>query len=160
MDIINDIPKVSVIITVFNGEKYVRETLQSLLNQDYQNLEIIVIDDGSADSTSQIVQNFPAKIDYEYQQHGGIAAGWNRGVEKAAGRYISFIDADDTWSVNKTNNQVEFLENNPATDIIFGYAQEFHSPEIPDEHKVKKPVPGISACTMMIKREISGSRAV
>lgn len=156
MDKINDIPKISVIITVFNGEKYFRETLQSIVDQDYSNIEIIVIDDGSTDHTARLVKDFAAKINYEFQQNKGIAAGWNRGVEKAAGDYITFIDADDVWTKNKTRKQVEFLEANSKVDIIFGYAQEFLSPDISDnqhEKQEKSPIPGVSAGTMMIKKE-------
>lgn len=148
-----EIPKVSVIITVYNGEKYILETLQSIASQDYSNIEIIIIDDGSTDNTAKLVNDFNVPIVYELQQHAGIATGWNRGVEKATGEYISFLDSDDLWSRNKTRNQVEFLKLNPHIDILFGYAKEFRSQDVAGDHKEMEPVPGISACTMMIKKE-------
>lgn len=148
-----NLPLVSVIVTVYNGSKYIAETLTSVINQDYANLEVIVIDDGSDDDTARIVQQFPAKIYYEYQQHEGIASGWNKGVERAGGVYITFIDADDTWSNGKITRQVDYLEKHPETDIVFGFVKEFLSPEIANgQTTAKGPVPGISACTMMMKR--------
>lgn len=142
---------VSVIITVFNGEKYISETLQSIIDQKYSNLEIIVVDDGSTDNTASKIKQFPADISYHYQANSGIATGWNKGVLKAKGKYISFIDADDVWMKDKLISQVQFLENHPDVDIVFGYAQEFYESE--KHQKKKDPIPGISAGTMMIRKD-------
>ena len=149
----NELPKVSVIITVYNGERYIRETIQSILDQKYSNLEIILIDDGSTDNTADIIDQLPAKINYEFQENKGIAEGWNKGIHKSTGTYISFLDADDLWSKSKTHKQVRLLETKPDMDIMFGHAKEFYSEDV---HRVSadlKPIPGYSAGTMMIKKE-------
>lgn len=149
---IHSSPKVSVIITVYNGEKYIEETLQSIVEQAYPNLEIVVVNDGSTDNTANILKEFPAEINYHYQKKSGIATGWNRGVKEASGRFISFIDADDTWTKGKLNSQVEFLNENPDVDIAFGYAQEF---SISDNLEIKRnnPIAGVGAGTMMIQKK-------
>lgn len=148
----NSLPKlVSVIITVYNGEKYIRQTLQSIMDQEYPNLEIIIVDDGSTDDTASIIKQFPADISYCYQPNSGIAKSWNKGVEKANGTYLTFIDADDIWTEGKLNFQVKFLENHPEVDIVFGYAREFI--ESKKDREKKEPIPGISAGTMMIQKD-------
>ncbi len=151
-------PLVSVIMTVYNGEKYVKEALQSIVDQTCPEKEIIVIDDGSTDNTVGIVTEFSNDLIYEYTEHAGIAAGWNRGVQKATGAYLSFLDADDLWPPHKLQKQVSFFRENPGVDIVFGYAREFSSPELSttktDSQKRKQQdIPGISAGTMMIERE-------
>lgn len=147
------LPKVSVVITVYNGENYIREALQSINDQNYANLEIIIIDDGSTDRTAHVVHNFPASINYEFQENSGIASGWNRGVEVATGKYLTFIDADDRWSEDKVKRQVDLLESKPEIDIIFGHVIEFYSSDVFEKHGEKQPIPGYSAGTMMIKKE-------
>lgn len=131
---------VSVIMTVYNGEKYIEKALQSIIDQDYSNVEIIVIDDGSTDNTAKIIRQFPTEISYHYQKNSGIATGWNNGVEKARGTYLSFIDSDDIWTDGKLKFQVQILENHPDIDISFGYAQEFFESE--KNQKKKEPIPG------------------
>lgn len=144
---------VSVIITVFNGERFIKQTLKSIVDQEYPNLEIIVVDDGSTDNTATEIEQFPADILYHYQVNSGIATGWNKGVKESRGKYISFIDADDTWAQGKLKFQVQFLENHPDIDIVFGYAQEFYDAENHKNKNQKDPIPGISAGTMMIRKD-------
>lgn len=90
--------KVSIIIPAYNCEKYIFECLESVINQTYSNLEIIIIDDGSTDNTSEICQRFE-KIDnriiYTWQENNGVSKARNKGIDLAKGKYIVFIDADD-----------------------------------------------------------------
>ena len=90
--------KVSIIIPAYNCEKYIFECLESVINQTYSNLEIIIIDDGSTDNTSEICQRFE-KIDnriiYTWQENSGVSKARNKGIDLAKGKYIVFIDADD-----------------------------------------------------------------
>jgi glycosyltransferase involved in cell wall biosynthesis len=148
---IHSLPQVSVIITAYNAEKYISESIQSVIDQKYLNVKIIVVDDGSTDKTENIIKQFSEEIAYYYQEHSGIATGWNNGVKKASGKYISFIDADDTWKEGKLNFQVQYLENHPGIDIVFGYAQEFY--QMGKDQRRKEPIPGISAGTMMIRKD-------
>ncbi len=113
--------KISVIIPVFNGERFIAEAIQSVLNQNYEPLEIIVVDDGSTDGTADVVKNLAGNIHYFYQQNSGISATRNKGIELATGELISFIDADDVWLPDKLKLQTAFLHQNPETEIVIGF---------------------------------------
>lgn len=92
-------PKVSVIVPVYNVEKYVEKCLKSLVNQTMQEIEIIVVDDGSKDGSKSIVDNYikkyPDKIKYLYKENGGLSSARNFGIPYANGEYIAFLDSDD-----------------------------------------------------------------
>lgn len=85
---------VSVIIPVYNGEQYVKACINMMLNQSYKNLEIIVVDDGSADNSASIAQEFPVKL-IRHEQNRGLSAARNTGIDAAQGKYIHFMDVDD-----------------------------------------------------------------
>ncbi|MEA5511022.1 glycosyltransferase family 2 protein [Crocosphaera sp. UHCC 0190] len=105
-------PLVSVIIPAYNAEEFIVKTLQSVVNQTYQNLEIIVIDDGSQDGTKTQVDLFIKKderIKYLYQINAGVAAARNLGIETATGEFIAPIDADDIWYPQNIEKQVKAM---------------------------------------------------
>lgn len=87
--------KISVIIPVYNGEKYIEDTLKSLQRQDYLNLEIIVINDGSTDKTIEILKKYQGKVKIINQKNGGASKARNKGIEHMTGKYLIFLDADD-----------------------------------------------------------------
>jgi len=149
---------VSVIISVYNGEKYLAETIESVVNQNYPNIEIIIVDDGSTDSSGKVAQRFVPSARYHYQPNCGIAAAWNKGIELARGNFFSFLDADDYWSKNKIQRQMDIFREDSTLDIVFGQVKQFHSPELSEEEKQKiwcpdKLMPGVHAGTMLIKRK-------
>lgn len=117
-------PLVSVIIPAYNVEKFIGETLCSVLNQTYNNFEIIVVDDSSTDQTASVVNKFiqtDNRIKYFKIDHvGQPAIPRNFGISKANGELIAFLDSDDLWGKNKLAEQVLFLEKNP--DLIFAYS--------------------------------------
>lgn len=93
-------PKVSIIIPVYNRENYIEKCLQSVLNQDYKHIEIIVIDDGSTDSTKEKIKAYENKyknIKYYYQINSGVSSARNNGIFKSTGEFIIFLDSDDYW---------------------------------------------------------------
>ena len=100
---------VSVIIPVFNGEKYIRCAIDSVLEQDYKPIEIIVIDDGSSDATLEILRDLGNEISIYHQPNKGSAAARNLGIRMAKGSYIAFLDADDYWFPGKISAQMEAL---------------------------------------------------
>jgi len=114
-------PLISVIIPVFNGERFIAEAIQSVLDQKYEPLEIIVIDDGSTDGTADVVKNLSGNIHYFYQKNSGIAAARNTGLRHSKGGLIAFIDADDVWVDNKLALQIEHLNQFPETEIVIGF---------------------------------------
>ncbi|SKB14131.1 putative Sugar transferase-a glycosyl transferase [Planktothrix sp. PCC 11201] len=115
---------VSVIIPVYNGEKYLAEAIQNAQNQDYHPLEIIVIDDGSTDKTAEIAAQFKDCIRYIYQQNSGPASARNHGIKVANGEVIAFLDVDDLWSDDKLKLQANYLANNPSVEIVQGLIQQ------------------------------------
>jgi len=119
-------PLVSVIIPVYNGETYLAEALESVLQQNYEPIEIIIVDDGSTDKTAQIVKNIKGNIKYSYQTNQGPAAARNTGLRLASGEFIAFLDVDDLWSRNRLTMQADFLIVHPAVEIIQGLIQDLH----------------------------------
>lgn len=115
---------VSVIIPVHNGEKYLKEAIINVTNQDYQPLEIIVVDDGSTDKTSKVAAEFKDTIRYIYQSNKGPASARNCGIKIAKGDVIAFLDVDDLWPVNKLKLQANYLADNPSVEIVQGLIQQ------------------------------------
>ena len=114
-------PKVSVIIPTYNRESFISETIESVLSQTYKDFEIIVIDDGSTDSTIRTLEKFGSKIKLMIQKNSERAVSRNNGVKNSTGEYIAFLDSDDVWEKYKLEKQVEILEN--KKDIILVYGQ-------------------------------------
>lgn len=149
---------VSVIIPAYNRERYLAETLESVLAQDYRPLEIIVVDDGSTDGTARVAGRFSEAVRYFFQPNSGCGAALNTGVEKTKGDYVSFLGSDDLWTKNKLTLQMEVLVSSPETDIVFGHVSHFYSPDL--EHGERGrflcptgKMPGYHAGTMLMKRE-------
>src|SRR3970040_1764287 len=91
-------PFFSVIIPVFNKEKFIEVTLKSVLNQTFIDFEILIINDGSTDNSAQLIKGFDdPRIRYYYKENSGVSSARNDGIEKTQSNYISFIDADDYW---------------------------------------------------------------
>ena len=116
-------PLVSVVIPVFNGERFLREAVQSVLDQQYAPLEIIIVDDGSTDGTATVARSLPATVRYLHQPNQGPAAARNRGIEQAQGGLIAFADADDLWPPAKLELQLPYLINDPGVEIVMGRVQ-------------------------------------
>jgi len=113
-------PLVSVVIPVYNGEKYIVDTINSVISQSYCEFEIIVVDDGSTDLTSEAVKSIKDnRIEYYYQQNSGLPAkARNHGAKIAKGNYIAFLDHDDIWFPQKLEKQMMVIKNNPQIALI------------------------------------------
>ncbi len=112
---------VSIIIPCFNQEKYIGETLQSVLNQTYSNWECIVVDDGSKDNSATIIKDVAAKnkkIHYIYKRNEGVSKARNLGLEKAKGQFIQFLDADDVLDAKKIKRSLEEVLMNKDLRIV------------------------------------------
>ncbi len=114
---------ISVIIPVYNGEYFIADAIQSVLDQNYDPLEIIVVDDGSTDKTKKVVLQFGNKIIYHKKENGGVASARNKGLELAKGEFIAFIDADDVWTNDKLRLQLDILTTNQGSGIVIGFTQ-------------------------------------
>src|SRR5271170_3130362 len=110
---------VSTIIAAYNAARTIREMLESALAQQYENHEIIVVDDGSTDSTSAILSAFGDRIRVVTQANRGAAVARNVGVAHSSGKYLAFLDADDQWLPGKLQTMVGALERAPRASLAF-----------------------------------------
>lgn len=118
---------VSVIMPAYNAEQYIAESIESVLNQTYENLELIVVDDGSKDGTKKIIESYQAKdprVIYVYQVNSGVASSRNCALALAKGKYLSNLDSDDLWPQDKLEIQVALLDKNDQR-IILGNVERF-----------------------------------
>ena len=106
-------PQVSVIIPTYNRGWILKEAIDSVLTQDYKDFELIVVDDGSTDNTSEILASYGNGIRVLFQENKGVSAARNRGIAEASGQFIAFIDSDDLWLPQKLSTQVEFFNQTP-----------------------------------------------
>ncbi len=119
---INPTPLISVIIPVYNGEKTIGETIHSVLNQTYINIEIIVINDGSLDLTLNITSSIKdTRLKVFSYKNAGVCMSRNRGIERASGQFISFLDADDIWTPDKLEAQLKALQANPQASVAYSW---------------------------------------
>ncbi len=115
-------PLITVVIPVYNGEKTIRETIQSVFNQSLSDLELLVINDGSTDSTLEVVSQIKdERLKVYTYPNAGLAASRNRGISLAKSEYISFIDADDLWTPDKLESQLKALQKNPKAAVVYSW---------------------------------------
>ncbi|MBV8055731.1 MAG: glycosyltransferase family 2 protein [Deltaproteobacteria bacterium] len=112
--------KVSAIIPVFNGSATIRQAIDSVLEQSSCGLELIVVDDGSTDSTPAIVESYGARVQQIRQANAGPAAARNAGVRSASGEYLAFLDADDRWLPGMLDRAIMMLDSDP--DCVMAYS--------------------------------------
>ena len=133
---------VSVIIPSYNREKTIVEAIQSVLNQTYTDLEVIIVDDGSSDNTRVVIQSIhDSRVKYFYQENAGACIARNNGIQFAKGEYIAFHDSDDIWRKDKLEKQMRVLQESKA-DIVFCKLV-VHEPNGAISYKPSKCVEGI-----------------
>lgn len=148
---------ISVIIPAYNASKYLAEAIESVLAQTYTRYEMIIIDDGSTDETHKVVEKYKGKVRYFYQANQGIGAARNKGVINAEGQYLAFLDADDYWTSDKLEKQKAILDKDQNKQMVFGFVQQFISPEIDESERQKwvcpeTPMSGVHAGCMLIRK--------
>ena len=179
--------KLSVIVPVYNVEKYLAQCLTSIVDQTYRDLEIIIVDDGSTDNSLQICEGFAAndsRISVIHQINGGVSVARNTGIEVATGDYLTFVDSDDWLDNEMYEKMVEQIKKSPGLDIVmcdstlFTKNFEIKSTDFIRKGHYSKPqivselypvllvtedlgkIPIISACTILIKRDILVSHLI
>lgn len=126
---ISGCPLVSVVTVVKNGEKYLEETIKSVINQTYTNIEYIIVDGGSTDNTLEIIQKYKNKIDYWISENDkGIYDGMNKGIDLAKGEWVIFINAGDKFYKNNIVERI-FLGKNYDVDFIYGDCKIVYNPK-------------------------------
>lgn len=113
--------KVSVIIPTYNHARFIGQAIQSVLEQTYVDLEVIVIDDGSTDNTTSMIEPFLSdpRVSYLYQENQGLSASRNRGIAVSSGKYLNFLDADDYLHPHKIAEQVAILDEQPTFAFVY-----------------------------------------
>jgi glycosyltransferase involved in cell wall biosynthesis len=149
--------KVSVIMPVYNCERYVREAIESILAQTRAADEIIAVDDGSVDGSKDVITSFGDSVRYVRQRNQGAGVARNTGIGLATGDFLTFLDSDDVWTPDKTQTQLEAFDGSPDLDIVFGHVEQFISPELDDETKQRVDCPetlmaGYIPGAMMVRR--------
>lgn len=123
-------PKVSVVMPVYNAERYLREAIESILNQTFKDFEFIIVDDNSTDGSSRIIQGYARKdkriIALKNEKNLGIAGNRNKGISLVRGKYVVWQDVDDISMVYPIEHQYKFMEENPEVGIVGGYLQFFN----------------------------------
>lgn len=109
---------VSVVIPVYNHETFIAEAIESVLQQSYPNLQIIVVDDGSTDGTKDVLEKFKGKIELISQANAGLPAARNAGIRRATGEFIAFLDSDDVFLPEKIEKQLRVFEENPEVGMV------------------------------------------
>jgi glycosyltransferase involved in cell wall biosynthesis len=119
----NNSPKVSIILPTYNRAHIIEKAIQSVLNQTYQDFEIIIIDDGSKDDTKKIIRGFQEKdnrIKYiRFEENKGAAAARNAGIKMSKGEYITFQDSDDEWVIDKLEKQMKIIETSSENIVVY-----------------------------------------
>jgi glycosyltransferase involved in cell wall biosynthesis len=149
---------VSCVLPVFNGERYLEEALQSVFAQTYRPIEVVVVDDGSTDSTAAIAAAHGDRVLVLQQANAGPSPATNRGIKAARGELLAFLDADDRWPPQKLALQAEHLAAHPDIAVVFAHARNFWIPELRQEearyagHRITRPLPAYTRGTMMARR--------
>jgi glycosyltransferase involved in cell wall biosynthesis len=147
---------ISVIIPVYNGERYIAEAIESVLAQGYEHIEIIVVNDGSTDRTEGVLRSY-ANVHYLYQPRQGASSARNNGIKCSSGEFLAFLDADDFWIKDKLKMQISLFNDKPDLDMVFGHVEQFFSPELAKSlqeslHLPAGCMPGYAPGAMLVKR--------
>ena len=151
-------PLVTVIVAVHNGQRFLRPALESLYAQDYEPFEVVLIDDGSTDGSSEIARSFPS-IRYVYQENRGQAAARNAGLLAARGEFLAYLDDDDLIPPHKLRRQAEYLIANPDVGCVLGRQQIMLEPGVEPPEWLKRDtifgdLDGIPFVSAMIRTEL------
>ena len=115
----NDSPKVSVIVPTYNRANRLEGTLRSIVSQTYQDFELIVVDDGSTDNTSKVIESFPSAQYLSMKKNSGVSKARNIGLACAKGEFICFLDSDDLWKEKKLEIQIHWMESNTDNQVCY-----------------------------------------
>lgn len=146
-------PLVSVIMAAYNVEEYVRESLESVLAQDWSPFEVVVVDDGSTDRTAEIVRSFP-DVRYVRQENAGPSAARNTAVQHARGELVANFDADDLLPPTRLRLQAGFLLEHPEVGAVFGRQEWLNAPDWMSRDAVYGDVDGIPLSSAMFRRAV------
>lgn len=132
---------VSVVVPVYNGERYLAEALASVNRQTFPPAEVLVVDDGSDDGSAGVAEQCGPRVRVLRQAHAGAGAARNRGIREAGGDLVAFLDGDDLWPRDRLALLVARLAGPPPVDLAFGGVEHFFSPELEDDARARLRCP-------------------
>lgn len=152
-------PLITCIVPAFNGQRYLREAIDSILAQTYRSLELVVVDDGSTDGTRKVAETYGEKVRYLYQTNEGPAAARNRGVLSARGSFVAFLDQDDLWHPKKLERQLACFEGKRELDLCVAHVRNFQDGLSTLEEQTEGPqqspsLPGYVTGTLLARLEL------
>lgn len=150
--------RISVVIPVYDGERYLGAAIESVLSQPVEVAEILVVDDGSSDGSVEVARRYP-NVRVLPGAHAGISAALNRGISAAIGGTLAFLDADDLWSPHKLEKQIAMLRRASGPLLVFGLMLNFLSPDVDEETRrriecPRDPLPGLVSGTLVARRSV------
>jgi len=148
---------ISIVIPVFNGAKFISKALDSVFNQNYTSIEVIVVDDGSTDTSNKIIKSYD--VTYFRQNNLGVASARNRGIELAKGEFIAFLDQDDIWLPDKLRKQINHLQNHQNIGYVISKQMLYLEDGLERPAWLKKelldtPLVGYLPSTLMVRKEV------
>ena len=139
---------VSVSIPFYNCERYLSEAIESVLAQSYSNWELLLVDDGSTDRSTEIARGYAAKwqcriayLEHSEHRNRGLTCSRNLGARNSTGEYLAFLDSDDVWSPHKLRDQIAIMEAHPEAGLIYGLSEYWHDWEADGEGQQENHVP-------------------
>lgn len=149
---------VSVVIPVYNGEKYIEECLESVYQQTYRPIEVVVVDDGSTDNSLEVIENSPGEKKIISQQNKDVSHARNTGVQNASGEFIAFLDQDDLWHHEKLEKQIQAFSDNPEVDLVFSDLIKFNDEgkkrRAKDRHKYASRLNDQNLFEMLVRKNV------
>jgi glycosyltransferase involved in cell wall biosynthesis len=149
-------PRVSILAAAYNGERFLKESLESAFAQDFDSYEVVFVDDGSNDRTAEIAQSFP--VHYVHQQNQGLPSARNAGLAVAEGELVAFLDDDDVLPPTKLGAQVRYLDEHPETGCVLGRVEWLVEDGVEPPPMARDPIfgdpGGIQLVTAMIRRGV------
>ena len=152
-------PLVSVVIPVFNGERFLAEALDTVFDQTHRPLEVIAVDDGSTDGTPHVVARYGTRVRYVRQENAGASSARNRGIALATGEFVALLDCDDLWEREKTARQLARFAARPALGACATHMANFWTDEVRHEldalqgSRLTEPQPNVGS-SLMVRRAL------
>jgi glycosyltransferase involved in cell wall biosynthesis len=141
---------ISIILPVYNRQEYIERAIDSVLRQSYEQWELIAVDDGSTDLSASLIEKYKQQtpqIKIIYQYHQNLPSAKNKGIQHARGNIITFLDSDDEFKKDHLKFRVEYLNQNPKIEFIYGGVKIIGNEYVPDKYDLTKLV-HLSACTI------------
>lgn len=157
------LPGVSVLLPTYNRADYLRATIQSALDQTHPPYEVVVVDDGSTDSTAEVVRRLAEpRVRYVFQQNRGVSAALNTAFRASTGRYIALLGSDDLWLPSLLAEEVPIMDENPAVGLVYARAQGMDPQDRPMAQILGAPdkFPGSTFKSLLYGDDVCGLTAV